>query len=185
MDSESAKKIVKLLDKAVDADVWSGSMILRVIHKRLKAIRDRFANDHAASAVAKSIEKDVSSLFQDQVKIYITLYLSTGKRIDQWEKLLKVINTGVQGRPAYRDEVYARNYVNSKQSTDCDGYIVMRIDKKYLLDVPEDKVSKDALGQAIVSFLPRALKDKNIVEFVHKNLTRYAYQEGKLRPYKS
>jgi intracellular multiplication protein IcmQ len=179
---ESADKILKILDKAIDSEVWEGSMILRVVHKRLMALRGRFSNEQGRKSISKNLDKRVSELFQDQVVIYITLYSSSGRSLDTWGKLLRLIESGVQGRPAYRDEMCAKNYVNSKRSAECNGYVAIRVYNKYLLNIPEDKVAKDALGQPIVSFLPRALDDRNIVEFVHNNSIRYTYKDGQLFP---
>ena len=112
MIPESADKILKILDKAIDSEVWEGSMILRVVHKRLMALRGRFSNEQGRKSISKNLDKRVSELFQDQVVIYITLYSSSGRSLDTWGKLLRLIESGVQGRPAYRDEMCAKNYVN-------------------------------------------------------------------------
>ena len=49
-----------------------------------------------------------------------------------------------------------------------------------LVDIPEEKVPKDALGQSVIAFLPRALDERNIVDFVHKNSHHYTFIDGKL-----
>ena len=155
------------------------SVVLKVIHKRLVAIRDRFASSNVDNNVS-SLSSQNNRMFQNEVKVYIALYLSGGRDLSRWERLFRSICNGIQGRPTYCDEVYARNYVNSKNGSASHGYIIVSLDPKYILNVDDNKVSKDALGQKVISIMCRSVSSDRIVEFVHKNKDRYRLVRGSL-----
>ncbi len=177
---DTSGKIVESLDKAIDADVWGASVVLKVILKRLVSIRDRFVK--SSNVKNSDVEKKIGgqTLFHDQVRVYVALYVSGGRDITRWERLLRSISNGIQGRPCYRDEVFARNYVNSKGGSESHAYIVVNVEPKYILKVSEDKLSKDALGQKVINVMCRAVDRASIVEFVHKNNKRYRFVDKKL-----
>ena len=170
--NDTSKKVVSALDMAINSDVWSKSVVLKVIHKRLVAIRDRFSSSSPDRQETLGSVQD-NRMFHKEVKVYISLYLSGGRDLSRWERLFRSISNGIQGRPTYSEEVYARNYVNSKNGSASHGYIIVSIDPKYILNVKDSKCSKDALGQKVISIMSRSVSPDRIIEFVHKNKDRY------------
>ncbi len=183
LSEDKSKAILESLDKAISDGPWDESNFLRVIGKKLREIRDRFANrirlrsnesDKAVSHLANRI-----ALRSGQREIFIALYSATGSNIQSWTHILANLPRQVTSRPVYANETDAKEAIGAKQNKLNEAYVSIYINTDDVLVTPEDKTPKDRLGKPLLSLKDRSIKIENINRLVHITGT-YKYVGGRL-----
>lgn len=179
--TSAAKEFISSIDKTLDDKVWDQSFLLKNTRKHLNEIKDEVQQvlDKSAESLVE-VEREKDSLQADHVKVYVSLYQQDGRSILKWQASLLALNSCSFGRPIYLEEEFARALIVNKGEPQEEGYVVVAVKDDDVLQMPEDKLAKDALGNPITVLKPGSLLMENVVEFVHYNNFRYRLINGKL-----
>ena len=84
------------------------------------------------------------------------------------------------GRPIYEAEAEVIQAIRRKLSQLSEAYIVVSVDKSKIVGEEQWRPRKDRLGNKLISLLPGAVTDANILEFVHLG-NRYCFRDQRLQ----
>lgn len=168
---EQSNAILQALDKALSTGPWEETNFLRVIGKNLQKIRDDFANElHLDRDARKKAESNVANrvaLRSDQQEIYISLYSSDGEFLPSWDRIVANLPRQVISRPVYADEADVKNLIRSKDNKQNEAYVAIYVNQSDILQLSEDRTSKDRFGKPLLNLKDKAINVGNISRFVH------------------
>ena len=179
---ELNRKLVKILDDLLGAGDWEGSLFLRATSKRLRELRTD-AQQLYDKATGVALPATARPLAQDRegfVKVFISLYQAAGSDLDRWKYLLKTLHEQSITRPCYREEQHARTLLRGKSDIQREGYAILYVKESDIIQM--SAAQQDRLGQALLTLKEGAVREENIIGFVHANKTLYRYQNGELIP---
>lgn len=161
-------KILETFDKVIANDVWQKTSLLKVFAKDLQAMRDNFyvAIDYE-NYLSKLKTKQVTEKVRvGQLKVFVSIYNSSGDDLDKWYLIIKGVANGVVTRPTYRTEEDVKSIINSKEARQNEGYLVVYINNS---DIVAKEEMRDSLGAELTQIKEGSIQLENIVEFVHQS----------------
>lgn len=173
------ENIIKAVDEILAAGDWESSLFLRNKAKGLQAIRDQAQK---FTQQLNSYPNDQSHLASSQLTIpagktlvYVLLFQLNGHNLSEWESLLKVLPTYIQGRPIYQQQEEIEQNLRSRGQNIAEGYAAIMVPEKAV------KVTKmlDRFGQPLVTVDEGSFKSEDVVRFVHAGQS-YRFKEGHL-----
>ncbi|WP_133128939.1 Dot/Icm secretion system protein IcmQ [Legionella nagasakiensis] len=183
LSEEQANSILKALDDAIEQGPWDESNFLRVIGKKLREIRERFASQvHLSDQEKEKIPSHLANriaLRSGQREIFVALYSSTGSNLSSWERIVANLPSQMISRPIYANEKDVKEIIGTKENKINEGYVSIYISQNDILPTPAEKTPVDKLGKSLLTLKDRALKLENIDRFVHISGT-YKYTGGRL-----
>lgn len=181
--SEQLQAIKEILDKAIQEGPWDQSAFLRVIGKNLQDMQDTFlATSNHKDPKLRASEGDLAhrvALRKGQKEIFISLYTSDGSEMNAWERILANLPKHVVSRPIYSDESEVQKLVRAKDNPVNEAYVAVFIDKADILDLPDERTSRDRYGIKLLSLKDKSIHPDNISRLVHRTGT-YLYRRGRL-----
>lgn len=179
---EKLKKIVSAVLKTGD---WTHSIFLKVTAAKLQKIYDKagqLSNLKRQPQVTQHVKekKDIRAIPPGHFQVFILLYQVDGTNLVGWYRNIKMLaEYSSITRSAYRDEISVKELIHSKSSNiERSGYIVVNIKEDDIRST--DQVSLDVLGHKLYTLKDKAIKLKNIVEFVHADKNHYEIGSDRL-----
>lgn len=174
------QRLVKILDELLAKGDWESSLFLRTSRKRLQELREE-AKSVSTSAGASEVKPFV--LFKTppavgSIQVFISVYQVAAKTVGDWQTALKALVGHSVTRPTYRNEEEVQKLIRSKTDISRHGYAIVNIAEGDIYRI--DPAPVDAFGSQLISLKEGAIKQENIVGFVHANKERYSFQDGKL-----
>ncbi|HAT8593819.1 TPA: Dot/Icm secretion system protein IcmQ [Legionella pneumophila] len=183
LSDEQKETILKALNDAIEKGPWDKSNFLRVIGKKLIAIRDRFLKRIGAASQAKlKAESHLANriaLRSGQQEIYVSLYSSDGSNIQSWEKIVGSLPRQMISRPIYADEEDIKAILKTKENKQNEAYVAIYISQSDILHLSADKAPVDKLGKPLLTLKDKSISLDNISRFVHMSGV-YRYSNGRL-----
>lgn len=182
LSKQKTGEILKILDETIEQGPWDESNFLKVVGKRLREIRDTFANQLHALTEEKSKMATLANsmaLRSGQKEIFIGLYSSDGNNLSSWERILNNLPNHVLSRPIYELEKDIKERLKSKEKTANEAYVSIYISQNDILPTSPDKTPLDKLGKPLLSLKNKALNLDNIHLFVHQSGV-YSFVNGRL-----
>jgi intracellular multiplication protein IcmQ len=183
LSEEQLKAILKALDSAVDEGPWEESNFLRVIGKKLREIRDQFANNvefpgKDKNKVSSHLANRVA-LRSGQREIFIALYSSTGIKIQSWAHIIANLPKQSVSRAIYANEQDVKDFIRAKENPNYHGYVSIYVNQNDILSTTPEKTPVDKLGKSLLSLKGNVIKIDNITRFEHATGT-YQYSGGRM-----
>ena len=180
--TEISKRLRKIIDDVLATGDWESSIFLKTSATKLREVQTK---------AEKLIPVDTQGGNNDNKHInskivppgfcrsYILMYQVNGSNLDGWYQAIKALVEFSVTRPAYKDESHVQEFIRAKSvSVDRHGYIIVNIDNNDFYDAAQGSV--DNFGHQVFALKEKAIKFKNIVEFVHANKKRYAISDERL-----
>lgn len=169
--------MISTIDEILAADDWDASLFLRNTIKPLRQLREQALQMQASLAgIGEKQQSHVlRALDQESVKLYISLYQSNGHDLKQWAAQLASLSSYMIGRPIYDNESHVVEMIRMKLSQVSEAYVVIAV-KRNKITVEQNKPRLDRFGHELITLLPTALTDADIIEFVH--LGKHYYFEN-------
>lgn len=181
ISKQQAEEILESIDKTIKNGPWDKSNFLKAIGKNLQEIRDDF--HHKIHAEAETIKKQEHisqpTLKPGQIEIFVSLYSTNGSSLQTWERILMNLPKQIISRPIYADEEAIKTVIKSKENRLNEAYISLFISETSLLELPQDKISYDKLGQPLLTLKNNAIHIENINRFEHTSGT-YLFVNSRL-----
>lgn len=170
LNDEQNAAILKALNKAIEDGPWDSSNFLRILGKKLVALRDDFIRQlgsvNQAHQERYGLEKRVQ-LRDDQQEVYISLYSADGGNIQSWEKIIANLPRQVISRPIYAHEENIKEVLKLKSNKVNEAYVTVYINKSDILTTSVDRVLVDKLGNSLLSLKDKSVQLDNIFRFIH------------------
>lgn len=181
LTEEQNKAILDALNKAIDTGPWEESNFLKTIGANLCSIRDKFINVLGEMPNLENGIPRVGRHHEDEVhqEVFIALYSSEGNNMQAWERILSNLPRQIISRPVYADESGVQSIIKTKTNKINEAYVAIGISQSSILNLPQDKIPIDKLGNPLLSIKDRSLNMENISRFVHYSGT-YNYVKGRL-----
>lgn len=183
LTDEQNAEILKALNKAIEEGPWDKSNFLRIIGKKLGAIRDSFITRLSSSTPekqrAESRHANKMALRTTQQEIFISLYSFEGTNLQNWERVVSNLPRQSISRPIYANEEQLNEVLKLKENKNNEAYVAIYIEKDDVLSLSTEKILKDKLGTPLLSLKDKSLNLENISRFVHVTGT-YQYSKGRL-----
>jgi intracellular multiplication protein IcmQ len=174
--------IIKILDDLTALGGWDSSTFMRVISKKLLAIRDDFVSKSGAYRPEKlkmtSNLANRVAMRSGQQEIFISLYSMDGANLQAWERIVNNLPKQIISRPIYADEENANQLIRSKENKLNEAYVAIYINQSDIIPMG-DKTPTDRLGKPLLTLKDKSLSLNNINRFVHVSGV-YQYLAGKL-----
>ena len=167
---EAKRHIISVLDNLIAKKEWESSAVFRVLKKRIVNYRNSLKQDIEQEELAHKVNHNNRSdeyILEGYVKVYISIYQGQGDNLNLWEAAVKNLPFSFLGRPAYDNESKVKNFMDSKVNKDVEGYAEVWIKEGGILDVPDDKVTFDTLGNKLIS-LDKNTFDSSQIKFFTK-----------------
>jgi Dot/Icm secretion system protein IcmQ len=178
---EMIDRIVGHIDSlTADNAEWEASDFLASVLRPMVALRDRalhLKSDLEASAPSKILAP--RPITEKEAIIYVSIFQSQGGDLKQWALQLGSLKTSIAGRPVYANEADVCALVKHKESALSESYLCIAVDKKDILTQDARFYRQDHLGHRLLILKQTAIKEDNILEFVH-NKKRYLVESGRL-----
>lgn len=182
LSKQQTDEILKILDDLVALGGWESSAFLRVIGKKLQAIRDDFSS---RALVCRPEKSKITSHLANRVairsgqqEVFIALYTSDGGNIQAWERIVVNLPKQMISRPIYASEEDVNQAIRAKENKNNEAYVSMYVNQTDLLSMG-DKTPLDKLGKPLVTLKDKSLNLANINRFVHVSGI-YHYIHGRL-----
>ncbi len=174
--------IIKILDDLTALGGWDSSTFMRVISKKLLAIRDDFVSKSGAYRPEKlkmtSNLANRVAMRSGQQEIFISLYSMDGANLQAWERIVNNLPKQIISRPIYADEENVNQLIRSKENKLNEAYVAIYINQSDIIPMG-DKTPTDRLGKPLLTLKDKSLSLNNINRFVHVSGV-YQYLAGKL-----
>lgn len=182
LSKQQIEDILKILDGLVAQGGWNSSTFLRVIAKKLQAIRDDFATKAALhnvqnTQVASNLANRVA-IRSGQQEVFIALYTADGANIQAWERIIANLPKQMISRPIYANEEDVNQVIRSKENKINEAYISIYVNQTDVLPMG-DKTPMDKFGKSLLTLKDRSLQLEHITRFVHVSGI-YSYEGGRL-----
>jgi len=182
-DNEVNIKIINALDKAIKEGPWEKSPFLKATGKKLESIREKFKED-IGLGVIESVEEttQISDLAVQDAKtleVYISLYVSGGGILKNWEGVLHSIYGFSITRPIYRNEEDIQKTLRAKGNHENDAYAAVIIKEDSIRPVI-DEAPKDRFGNELLQVKEGSISPENVKRFMHLK-AEYEYRDGVLK----
>lgn len=177
---EMIDRIVGHIDALSTDGRWEDSDFLTSVIKPMIALRDRalhLKSDLQASAPSKILAP--RSITEQEAIIYVSIFQSQGGDLKQWALQLGSLKTSIAGRPIYGNEADVCALIKHKDFSLSEAYLCIAVDQKDILTQDARFYRQDHLGHRLLILKQAAIKEDNILEFVH-NKKRYLFQSGRL-----
>ncbi len=176
--------IMEALNHMVSDGPWESSPFLREIGKKIANVRDDFlppATREAQNELNnKILDGGASEVGENQYQeIYIALYSADGAKMSSWEHILSNLPRQMIARSIYTTEADVKNWISTKINKVNEAYVVLKIDKSFILRIDDNKTSFDKLGQPLMVLKDRTITLDSIVRFVHSRGV-YHFKNGRL-----
>jgi intracellular multiplication protein IcmQ len=182
LSKQQTDAILKILDDLVEQGGWESSAFLRVIGKKLQAIRDdastRIASYRPDNAKITSHLANRVALRNGQQEIFVALYSSDGANIQSWERILGNLPKQMISRPIYASEEDVNQAIRAKDNKINEAYVAIYVNQNDLLSMG-DKTPQDRFGKSLLTLKDKSLNLENINRFVHVSGI-YQYASGRL-----
>lgn len=174
-----AQLIIDGINRIKNAGDWNSSPYLQSQFTLLAEIHEKAENILNQQHNEKNLPVNPLQEDTNHQLIYVSLYQNVGHDLSRWESQLNNIEKYLIGRPIYQTEEGVVQAIRRKTSQASEAYVVILVNKRFILQ--NDFLAKkiDANGNALIHLLPGAVSNKQISEFVHLN-QRYQLLEGKL-----
>jgi intracellular multiplication protein IcmQ len=176
-------KVLKALDKVIEGHTWDESNFLKVLGKKLRTVREEFAEK--ANSFGQDKSKITShlanrvALRSGQQEIFIALYSSDGGNIQSWERIVSNLPRQIVSRPIYVDENDLKAVIKTKENRVNEAYVACYVNQADILEMPIDKAPVDKLGKPLLTLKDKSVSLDNMNCFVHSSGV-YRYVHGRL-----
>lgn len=171
--------IISAVDGVLNASDWDASLFLRNTIKPLKKIRDHALELRQALGGGASLaaSQDTTSLAENCVKLYVSLYQAHGHDLKKWANQLNSIGSYMTGRPVYQNEAEVKKIIRAKYAQISEAYAVVAVDQSNIIVNEHATPRKDRFDSILVSLVPGAVVCDNILEFVHQGKRYYFHND--------
>ncbi len=180
--------VVDIIDRIVghinsltaDNAEWEASDFLTSVIRPMVALRDRAL--HLKNQIEASVPSKILAprpITEQEVVVYVSIFQSQGGDLKRWALQLGSLKTAISGRPIYANEADVCALVKHKESALSEAYLCIAVDKKDILTQDARFYRQDHLGHRLLILKQTAIKEDNILEFVH-NKKRYLHESGRL-----
>jgi intracellular multiplication protein IcmQ len=160
---ETAEKVYKALQQAVEQGPWQATTLLKAVGKELKSLQDRF---QALLVTQDPPSSATSTKPCTTTEVFISLYQAQGENLSTWQNLLTNLSKLWFNRPVYQKESDARTFLNRNSRTLQHAYVAITVNLEDILEI-HDNHSVDRLGLPLITLKETAVKPENIIKFVH------------------
>lgn len=179
---EQTDAILNALDALVEQGGWNSSEFLRVIGKKLRAIRDDFSSRAVVLSPDKSkITSHLANrvaLRSGQQEVFVALYSADGANLQAWERIVINLPKQMISRPIYGNEEDINQAIRAKENKVNEAYVAVYVAQGDVLPMG-DKTPLDKLGQSLLTLKDKSLNLENINRFIHSSGI-YQYAHGRL-----
>jgi len=174
------QEIIDVVDRVLVIEGWESSLFLRNLMKPLIEAKEQ-ARERLEQMSGDSAEHEKPLILEDHEQLlYMTLYQAQGHDLAAWALQLKSIKHTMLGRPLYDNEEAAKAKIRSKVDQSCDAYVVLRVNRDHLMDLPKSvKRSANHSDYPVVMLEQACLSVDNIVE-LHYMKKVYVLKQGRL-----
>ncbi len=183
LSEQQIKEILDALDEMLETGPWDASNFLRVIGKNIATIRENFVTQTKGGQSSSKAEAHLANriaLRAGQQEIYVSLYAAEGNQIQSWEKIVGNLPRQMISRPIYADEQSVKASIKSKENPQNEAYVAIYVNQSDILNISEDKIPVDKLGNKLLTLKDKSLNLNNISRFVHKSGV-YQFSGGRLQ----
>lgn len=164
--SETAQKVIKVIDQVMASGDWNASLYLRSAVKPLQNLKEQ------AQQMLQTLQKNENMVAnkgpqEQEMRIYISLYQSYGYDLGKWQALLRSLPSCVQGRPVYRSEAHVQKALRLKPDAVNEAYAVVLVKKVALMNSANFRRRQDQCGSDLLQLTPGAVQVDKIERFVH------------------
>ena len=179
---QHADAMLKVLNELVESTAWDTSNFLRVMGKKLHAIRDEFSTKveliYSEKTQVNSNLAHRVALRSDQQEVYVALYSTDGGNLTSWEHMLANLPRQAVSRPVYANEEDIIQSIRSKENQKNEAYACVYVKQSDIAPVG-DKPLVDRLGKPLLTLKDKSLSLENINRFVSFS-GEYRYHGGRL-----
>ena len=175
--------LIERVKKAFNDPFWGQRNILK---RRANEVKNSIATAESSLDALKDalrydgkvddVEDFMNTLSPEETIVFVSVFQFDGRNLLGWEMTLCALDSGSISRPIYSDEEKVKQLVMSKGLSLSEGYVVVKVLKKDILDIHP----LDALGQEMTALKRGAVRLENIFRFVHYNQDQYDVKNGKL-----
>lgn len=170
---------------------WDNTLYLSAVKKQLALLQieiqknlmnESISQTNILTFSSQEILNSSSKKFdKGYTQVYILLYQYEGTKLANWEHALRAISKHNVNRPTYRNEQNIQELIRSKGDLDRYGYAIVNIKEDDIL--PQEVKKFDIFNCEILLLKEGAVKNFNIVGFVHANKKCYSFEDNILTYY--
>lgn len=165
---EVNKKLIAMLDDLLDTCNWESSLFLKTASKKFLALRTEAEQLLLAATMPNIAPKNVVLQTKEgHTKVFLSVYQTEGANLQKWYVTLKSLDEYSISRPVYREEEHITAMIRAKSDPQREGYVVLFVKNDSIIHVPPGKIATDRLGHELITLKTGAVKQENILEFVH------------------
>lgn len=182
LSKQQIKEIADGLERIVKDLPWHQSVFLSALGKKFEQIRDEFIRDAGVEndkTQKQQEHKDSFSLKDGEIEVFVSVYNAQGDDLGHWSRIIgNLINQSIS-RPTYSEMNQVKEMIRSKQHLNNEGFVSIHIQKSDFLDVPDERLPKDKVGNTLLLLKERVITHSKIKRFYH-NSGIYEYNKGLL-----
>ena len=172
------------INALLDEHDWSESAVLRACKKKLMGIQGRLQS-HAQAADSGAVDKEeLGHDWSTYVPVYISVYQVDGEDMKQWAMGLCRLKEYSAGRPVYKEESAVRAAIAQKKDLLKEGYIRLYVREDETVKSAPGMRARDKLGVELLILRPKAFDSNRVDLFVHANLYKFHFRNGRLSAFK-
>jgi Dot/Icm secretion system protein IcmQ len=162
------QRLIDLMEEIFGSCDWESSLLLHNIKSELQEHMDTLLEQREQLLeIAAPATTKLATLKPNQRVIYVTLYQVDGYSMPKWSQRLSSLERYNLSRPVYGSEEEVQKALRSRGYPVTEAYVSVIVDKDMVRSL--DNPAKDRWGQELISLKEKAVKQSNILQFVHSH----------------